>query len=81
MSKKQKQHQQIVPGNPLAVNVVGTEMYDLGYAIKTWKRKVKNAGILETVKSRKEYIKPSVVNRQQLQRASYIQMIRDLNSK
>ena len=81
MNKKQKQHQQIVPGNPLAVNVVGSEMYDLGYAIKTWKRKVKNAGILETVKSRKEYIKPSVVNRKQIQHASYMQMVRDLHSK
>ena len=81
MNKKQKQHQQIVPGKPLAVNVVGSEMYDLGYAIKTWKRKVKNAGILETDKSRKEYIKPSVVNRKQIQHASYMQMVRDLHSK
>ncbi len=81
MSKKQKQHQQIVPGNSLAVNVVGTEMYDLGYAIKTWKRKVKNAGILENVKSRKEYIKPSVINRQQTQRAEFLQFVRDQQNR
>ena len=46
MSKKQKQHQTIVPGNPLAVNVVGTQREDLGFALKVWKRKVKNSGIL-----------------------------------
>lgn len=34
MSKKQKQHQQIVPGNALAVNVVGTEAIDLAHALK-----------------------------------------------
>ena len=45
MNKKQKQHQQIVPGNSLAVQVVGTESIDLAHALKAWKRKVKNAGV------------------------------------
>ena len=80
MNKKQKQHQQIVPGNSLAVQVVGTESIDLAHALKAWKRKVKNAGILEAVKDRREFIKPSVIKRQQNIRASYIQMIRDLNN-
>lgn len=81
MNKKQKQHQQIVPGNPLAVNVVGTEMQDLGYAIKTWKRKVKSAGILEQTKDRKEYEKPTSIRRKQKQRAQFIQKIKDLQFK
>ena len=80
MSKKQKQHQTIVPGNPLAVNVVGTQREDLGFALKVWKRKVKNSGILERIKDRKEFEKPSVRKRKQLQAAQFIQKIKDLNS-
>jgi small subunit ribosomal protein S21 len=80
MSKKQKQHQTIVPGNPLAVNVVGTQREDLAFALKSWKRKVKNAGVLERIKDRKEFEKPSVTKRKQLQAAKFIQKIKDLNS-
>lgn len=79
MSKKQKQHQQIVPGNALAVNVVGTDSHDLAYALKAWKRKVKNANILNEVKDRKEYIKTSVIQREQQTRAAYIQRMRSKN--
>lgn len=79
MSKKQKQHQQIVPGNALAVNVIGTDTHDLAHALKAWKRKVKAANILNEVKDRKEYIKPSVINREQKSRAAYIQRMRSKN--
>jgi small subunit ribosomal protein S21 len=80
MNKKQKQHQTIVPGNPLAVNVVGSAREDLAFALKTWKRKIKNSEILEQTKDRKEFLKPSVRKRKQLQDAKFIQMIRDRNS-
>ena len=80
MSKKQKQHQTIVTGNPLAVNVEGTQREDLGFALKVWKRKVKNSGILERIKDLKEFEKPSVTKRKQLQAAKFIQKIKDLNS-
>ena len=80
MNKKQKQHQTTVPGNPLAVNVIGSQREDLGFALKSWKRKVKNAGILERVKDRKEFEKPSVTKRKQLQAAQFMQRIKDLNS-
>ena len=79
MNKKQKQHQTTVPGNPLAVNVVGTQREDLGFALKTFKRKMKNSGILEKLKDRKEFEKPSVTNRKQIQRAQFIQKIKDRN--
>jgi small subunit ribosomal protein S21 len=79
MSKKQKQHQQIVPGNSLAINVVGTEAMDLAHALKSWKRKVKSANILNRVKDKQEYIKPSVTNRQQKTKAAYIQRIKSAN--
>ena len=80
MNKKQKQHQTVVPGNPLAVNVVGTQREDLGFALKSFKRKIKASGILERIKDRKEFEKPSVSKRKQLQKAQFIQRIKDLNS-
>ena len=80
MSKKQKQHQAIVPGNSMAVKVVGTSREDLAYAIKGWKRKVKNAGIVEETRDRKEFIKPSVKKRQQRQAAVFMQYVRNLHA-
>lgn len=80
MSKKQKQHQTTVPGNALAVNVVGTQREDLAFALKSWKRKVKSSGVLERVKERREFEKPSVARRRQLQSAQFMQRIKDLNS-
>jgi small subunit ribosomal protein S21 len=80
MNKKQKQHQTIVPGHSLAVNVVGSLREDLAFALKIWKRKVKNSEVLEKTKDRKEFIKPSVKKRKQLQDAQFIQKIKDRNS-
>ena len=80
MSKKQKQHQQTVPGKSLAVNVIGSTREDLAYALKAWKRKIKSSGILEEVKERKEFIKPSVKKRKQLQNAKFMQMVRNLHA-
>jgi small subunit ribosomal protein S21 len=79
MNKKQKQHQTVVPGNPLAVKVVGTQREDLGFALKAFKRKIKTSGILEKLKDRKEFEKPSVTKRKQLQKAQFIQKIKDRN--
>ena len=77
MNKKQKQHQTIVPGNSTAVNVVN---HDLGFALRTWKRKVKDSGVLEYVKENRTFIKPSVKRRQQLKAAQFIQKIKDSNA-
>jgi ribosomal protein S21 len=77
MNKKQKQHQSIVPGNASAVTVVNQ---DLGFALRTWKRKVKATGVLEKTKDNKEFIKPSVKRRQQKQAAQFMQKVRHLNS-
>lgn len=80
MTKKQKQHQTIVPGNALAVNVVGNTREDLAFALKTWKRKIKNSEVLEQTKARKEFIKPSAIKRKQLIAAKFIQHVRDKHS-
>jgi len=81
MSKKQKQHQSIVPGNALAVKVIGSSREDLAQALKMFKRKIKSSGILEEIRERKEFIKPGVKKRKQLQNAKFIQMVRDLHAK
>lgn len=80
MNKKQKLHKTIKPGNALAVTVLGPEREDVAYALKVWKRKVKNSNILEAVKDRKTFTKPSVKRRDQLTNAKYIQKIRDMHN-
>jgi small subunit ribosomal protein S21 len=81
MNKKQKQHQTIMPGNSMAVNVVGTQREDLGFALKIWKRKIKESGILEFVKENKTFTKPSVAKRAQRIDAAYRQKMHDLRMK
>ena len=72
MNKKQRQHKTILPGNPNGVAVLGPEREDIAFALKTFKRKVKSAGIIEKLRNRKEFTKPSVENRQMKQRAAFI---------
>lgn len=78
MNKKQKQHQMIVPGNSMAVSVVNQ---DLGFAMRTWKRKVKDSGVLEHVKENRTFTKPSVKRRNDISKASYRQQMQDLQNK
>jgi small subunit ribosomal protein S21 len=78
MNKKQKEHQTIMPGNGMAIRVVEN---DISYALKTWKYKFKQTGIMDQLKSKKEFEKPSITRRSQIQRASYIQRIKSLNNK
>jgi small subunit ribosomal protein S21 len=78
MNKKQKQHQSIVPGNASAVNVINQ---DLSFALRTWKRKVKETGVLEYVKDNRTFIKPSVKRRNELSKAKYSQKMQDLQNK
>jgi small subunit ribosomal protein S21 len=79
MNKKQKNHKSILPGNPIGVAVSGPGKEDIAYALKTFKRKVKSAGIIENLRDRKEFTKPSVENRRMHQRAEFIQKIRSSN--
>jgi len=76
MNKKQKQHQSVIPG--VGVAVVGK---DIGYALRQFKRQVKNADILNQVKARQEYVKPSVTRRQQRIKAAYKQRMQSLDER
>jgi len=76
MNKKLKYHQSIIPGHGIGSKVVNK---DINFALRNWKRKLKNSNILLELKEKREYIKPSARKRQQLITAKYTQMIKDLH--
>lgn len=46
-------------------------------ALKRMKRKFRNTKVLQELRERRYYTKPSVAHRKKIQKASYIQSIRD----
>ena len=46
-------------------------------ALKRFKRKFDKTGGMRQLRSRKQFVKPSVKNRQKIQKAQYIQHLRD----
>ena len=46
-------------------------------ALKRFKRKFDKTGTMKQLRTRKQYIKPSVKHRQKIQKAQYIQRLRD----
>ena len=53
---------------------------DINRALKIFKRAVMDSGHLFELKERQEYTKPSVIRRKQVQKAKYIQKLRDQES-
>ena len=49
-------------------------------ALKRFKRKFDKTGAMRQLRNRKQFVKPSVKNRQKIQKAQYIQRIRDSES-
>ncbi len=45
-------------------------------ALRRFKRKFERTGVLKEIRNRKEYKKPSIIKRQQMQKAVYIESIR-----
>ena len=64
--KKIRREDMEIPGCYTGVRVVNG---NIELALKTFKRKMKDSGKLEELKDRKEYIKPSAVNRKKMQQA------------
>tara|TARA_R110002012_G_C11502050_1_gene597453 strand:+ start:599 stop:877 length:279 start_codon:yes stop_codon:yes gene_type:complete len=77
MNKRQKQHKSILSGNANAVSVVDK---DLGYALRLFKRKIKDANILDRFKENKTFTKRSVKRKEQINKAKYIQKIKDIQN-
>jgi len=46
-------------------------------ALKKFKRKFDKTGTLKELRRRKQYIKPSIVNREQKRKAIYVQQLRE----
>jgi ribosomal protein S21 len=82
MSKEDHSIKSIVPGHALAAKVQKSKRFpngDINRALGKWKRALKDSGKIESIKENKEFVKPSVVKRQEMNRAKYIQYIQDLN--
>tara|TARA_Y100001937_G_scaffold90180_1_gene121968 strand:- start:519 stop:755 length:237 start_codon:yes stop_codon:yes gene_type:complete len=75
MNKKHKIWQSHIPGQPLGASVVKG---DVGFAIRFWKRALKDAGTLQELKERRYFKKKSSKRREQMDSAKYFQR---LNSK
>jgi len=74
--KKVRKEQMIVPGRFKAAKVING---NIEAALKFWKRQVKESNVLQEVKDRKEFIKPSAIKRKQKMdaiRKEYIRRIR-----
>jgi small subunit ribosomal protein S21 len=74
MSKKHKYHQSIIPGFAIGAAVPNG---DLGFALRLWKKKLKDSDVLKKLKERKEFTKPSVKKRKQMSAAIYKQKVQD----
>ena len=70
--QRAKKHEMIVIGKPNTIKVVNG---DINSALKLWKRQSKEAGTLEILKSKLEYVKPSVKKRKKIEDAKYSQFL------
>ncbi len=50
-------------------------------ALKRLKRKFRDTGVMKQLRERKEFLKPSIIRRKQIQKAQYIQKLRDQESE
>jgi ribosomal protein S21 len=69
MNIKTKQFNSIYPGSPNSITVNN----DLNYALRKWKKNLKDGNIIEDLFERKFYEKPSVTKRKQQKLAEYNQ--------
>ncbi len=75
MNKQIKHHKSIIPGKTNSVKVINR---DINFALRLWKKQLKNVDALNKIKNLKEFEKPSVVKRRQKQAAIYKQKISDM---
>ena len=72
MNKKHKIWQSHIPGQPLGASVVKG---DVGFAIRFWKRALKDAGTMQELRERRYFKKKSSKRREQMDSAKYFQQI------
>lgn len=67
MNKKEKKFLALLPGFIGAKVVDG----DINLAIRIWKQELKNSGILKALYKKREYVKPSILRKETLDRAKH----------
>ena len=61
--------------------IINVENGNIEKALKTYKYKVNKTKQTKTLRDQKEFVKPSVIKRKQIQKAKYIQhKFRDINN-
>jgi len=81
MNKHEKRQKSILPG-PIGVKVVKTKYHpdgDITYALRSFKKEMKEYGILDEYKSRRYHTSKSAKNRKMMERAKYFQQVSDMN--
>ena len=86
MNKKHKIWQSHIPGHALGAAVVKNpknpkDQGDIGFAIRFWKRALKDAGTLQELRDRRYFIPKSEKRRVQLERARYFQKMESLREQ
>ena len=84
MNKKHKIWQSHIPGQALGASVVKTKHQpkgDIGFAIRFWKRALKDAGTLQELKERRFFKKKSDKKREQIAKAKYHQKMESLREQ
>tara|TARA_A100000172_G_scaffold73232_1_gene54708 strand:+ start:1005 stop:1244 length:240 start_codon:yes stop_codon:yes gene_type:complete len=76
MNKQFKQHKSIVPGNPSSTKVVNR---DINFALRNWKKQIKTSGVLDILKTKQEFEKPSVTRKKIKSAAVYKQYLQSLS--
>ena len=82
MSKQSKHFKTIVPGAGVAVKVLSTKQYpkgDINFALKAFKRELKESGKIQELKDRRYYVSKSQKRKEEVDRAKYYQWLEDQN--
>ena len=89
MNKKEKVWQSYIPGAALSTEVGNSILYDkngntytkpdIDFAIRFWKRAIKDSGKLIELKSRTQFIKKSQKRREKMSNAKFLQWVSDQN--
>ena len=82
MSKQSKHQKSIVPGAGVAVKVLSTKIYpkgDINFALKMFKRELKESGKIQNLKDRRHFISKSQKRKEEVDRAKYYQWLDDQN--
>ena len=83
MSKQSKHFKSIIPGASVAVKVLSTKVYpkgDINFALKAFKRELKESGKIQNLKDRRHYVSKSQKRKEEVDRAKYYQWLSDQQS-